>query len=131
MVDDISEEDHEIASITREKTTHHHSQNIEDIAAIPPYSSNIYPLPCIMRGVMTGYAVPRAFRAAKPMKTPVSPLAERAPVPWTLVPAYPCTVRCTPLNDASCSKLQVRSSLDYNFIVIAGFGLHFSSHFCL
>lgn len=91
VVDDNSEEDHDIASVTEEKTTHHHSQNIEAIAAMSQHSSDIYPLPCIMRGVMTGYAVSRAFRAAKPMKTPVRPLAEWAPVTWTLVPAYPCT----------------------------------------
>jgi hypothetical protein len=36
-------------------------------------------------------------------------------------------VRCKPLSDASCSELRVRSSLDYDFILIAGFSLHFSS----
>lgn len=43
----------------------------------------------------------------------------------------PVLVRCNPLNDASCSELQVRSSLNYNSIFIAGFGLQFSSFFCL
>lgn len=58
------------------------------------------------------------------LMTPVSPLVGPCNT-GDLVPAYPCTVRCNPLNDASCSELQVRSSLDYNIIVIAGFGLHF------
>lgn len=38
------------------------------------HSSDIYPLPCIVLGVMTGYAA-SAFRVAKPMKTPASPVA--------------------------------------------------------